>query len=509
VPVRPISGGFIEPSLQPVRNYEELDGAQGREVFFRAERFRAESLAPLKLEATVDWADSALVCGLVDVSQSGAALLWPADVPAAPDTLLSRLTITVDGVKAFSGAARVSSVRGERQNFVVGVSFAQSHLDIDEILQIQKIRTWTDGDPALGLGHPTWRAKTNERYRALVGEFHLYLQDASEHMARWEASLPWDVVHGELDTPARLALMDRLQQGFVPTVLGYFSEMDAAVRDVAADDVPALRAFAQRMLDDRMLRAPLLYRARRKPLGYPGDFECMNYMYSKPFQGESLFAKALHLASCMSTPARAVRARKDLIKERIRQVVAEGRGDRPVRIASIAAGPAQEVFEFISELKELSVPVEFVLFDQDKLALSFSQRRIAALVEAHWRGAVRVVFLHDSIKRLLHDPTMFGDLGPFDLIFSTGLFDYLRFSTAVTLCRNLYANTAPGGRAYVGNMDPSNPCRQVFEHLLEWDLIYRTQEQMLEFGVAALPHARLSTLPEGTGINPFLVLEKD
>jgi extracellular factor (EF) 3-hydroxypalmitic acid methyl ester biosynthesis protein len=316
-------------------------------------------------------------------------------------------------------------------------------------------------------------------------------------------------VHGDTEGAPRLALIDRMRRDFVPTVLDYYGRLDAAVRGADPQDLPALRQFSQRTLDDLMLQAPLLYRARNKPLGYPGDFECMNDMYFRNFRGTSLFARALQLASCLSPPAEAVRARKDLIKDEIHRLVASHSGDRPLRIASIAAGPAQEIFEFLQEAKELPGRLEIVLFDQDKLALSFAQRRIAPLVEARWSSQVRVVFLNDSIKRLLHDPTLFGTLGPFDLLFSTGLFDYLRFPTAVNLCRNLHLNTAPGGRAFVGNMDPANPARWVFEHHLEWYLIYRTSGEMLEFGRTALPDARLEMAPDRTFLNPFLVMHKD
>ena len=34
-------------ALKRIRTYEELDGAQGREVFFRPHRYRAQDLEPL------------------------------------------------------------------------------------------------------------------------------------------------------------------------------------------------------------------------------------------------------------------------------------------------------------------------------------------------------------------------------------------------------------------------------------------------------------------------------
>ena len=95
------------------------------------------------------------------------------------------------------------------------------------------------------------------------------------------------------------------------------------------------------------------------------------------------------------------------------------------------------------------------------------------------------------------------------MLFAAGLFDYLRFNTAATLTRNFHANLAPGGKAYIGNMDPGNPSRWMFEHHLDWFLLYRTKAEMLEFGQAAVPNGRMEVIEDATGTNPFLVVQKD
>ena len=72
------------------------------------------------------------------------------------------------------------------------------------------------------------------------------------------------------------------------------------------------------------------------------------------------------------------------------------------------------------------MPVDVVMFDQDKGALAYAYRRIQPLTENRQGPAVRILYLHESIKRLLHDRTLFDEFGAFDLIYSAGLFDYLR-----------------------------------------------------------------------------------
>jgi len=263
-----------------------------------------------------------------------------------------------------------------------------------------------------------------------------------------------------------------------------------------------------RHVHEFFMRAPFMHRCRTKPLGYPGDFEVMRYLYERQFEGQTLLGKAIHLATVYTRGACAVRNRKDLVKDRIREAIAAHKGSsKPLRIVSVAAGPAQESFELVGELGRDAPEMELVLFDQDKQALSFAHARLSRLAE-ETLSPIKIIFLHDSIKRLLGDPGIFSEFGPFQVVFAAGLFDYLRFPTAARLSGNLYKNLAPGGTAYIGNMVPTNPCRWFLEHHLEWFLLYRTREEILEFGRAAAPDAELGIVEEPTGVNPFLSMRR-
>jgi extracellular factor (EF) 3-hydroxypalmitic acid methyl ester biosynthesis protein len=144
------------------------------------------------------------------------------------------------------------------------------------------------------------------------------------------------------------------------------------------------------------------------------------------------------------------------------------------------------------------------MFDQDKGALAYAYRRIQPLIENRDGPGVRVLYLHESIKRLLQDRTLFDEFGTFDLIYSAGLFDYLRVPTAVQLARDFYSRLAAGGQLLISNMVPENPSRWYMEHHLDWFLLYRSRAELMEIGQRACPDARLRILEEETGVNPFL-----
>jgi len=496
------------PKTASPANYEELDGGQGRAVFYRPERYNADDLAMLAPAVAVTTEDGqTFECRLHNLSQNGLAFEPPAGHAFVTGQSVPTLVVSFSGLEAYRGAAQIVEVRANGTT-TVGATFVGSLLDIDDVLHLRTVRTWqSDGGPGVRLaGHP-WHVEGHDGFKSLVAEMRLFLQDAQAEYGRMEAALPWHVVQGDIDSPPRSALQARVSAEFVPDYLRITERLDLAVRQAGEAEWKRLKEFSVRNLHELLMHAPLLYRTHLKPLGYPGDYVSMDYMYSRHFEGQTLFGKAVHMGSCQSMPARAVRARMALIRERIREAAAGWREARPLRICSIAAGPCQEVLEFLTDAQEVGGPVEIILFEQDKMALTFAHRRLGPAAE-RWKGRVKLVLLQDSIKRLLFDPGIFRDLGPFDMIFAAGLFDYLKFPTAVGLTRNLHANLAPGGACYIGNMDGSNPGRWMFEHHLDWFLIYRTTAEMLEFGRTAVPDAPMEIVKDATGINPFLVVRK-
>jgi extracellular factor (EF) 3-hydroxypalmitic acid methyl ester biosynthesis protein len=493
--------------------YADLDGGQGREVFFRPHRYQREDLGPVQpvVRVAVNRAESAKTreCALHDVSQNGVAFEWPSELPIESGALIGELVVSFDGHEAYAGQGRVGSVREVAGKKVVGVSFTDSLMNIGDVLHLRDVRSWNlSGSTGLGLQDRLWQVSGCDRFKGLVGDLRLLLDDASELLVRLESSLPWSVARGDQDSPARRALIERIHDEFVVEFVRYSEEIDAALRGVAPADVESLKEYSRRHLQGHFMQAPCMHRAFHKPLGYPGDFELMKDMYETPFSGPTLFSKSVSLAVLSTRTVVALRARKDLVKRQLDALIdAKGRSEK-LRILSIAAGPAQEVYELLRDRTSMPPKIDIVLFDQDEGALSYAYGRLKKVVDARWPGRVRIVYLHDSIKRLLKDPDIFRSLDKFDAVYCCGLFDYLELPTAITLCRNLFTNLEPEGALYVGNLVPSNPNRWLMELHLDWFVIHRTRSELLDMARLAVPDARAEIIEETTGINPFVCLRK-
>jgi extracellular factor (EF) 3-hydroxypalmitic acid methyl ester biosynthesis protein len=489
-------------TLHRVRNYEELEGGQGREVFFRPQRYRAADLAPLRAEVAVTAGGAERRCPLLDVSENGAAFECPKDLVPAVGDCLTPVSVRFDAHEAYRGDGRVGSVREIGGITIVGISFEGRLVSIDEILELRGIKTFV-GQRA---SRPTWRVAGHELFKTLVSELRLALEDAERQLRHVEVELPWHVVHGD-PTRAREELVRAIRSHIAIELVRAVEEIDGTVRKIPHDDVPALIEFSRRQLHDFFMQAPAARRAFQKPFGYPGDYEVMRFLYELPFEGPTLFAKTMSLVTDEMAASRAVRQRKDLIKRWLKARLQNR--SIPLRVLAIAAGPAQELCELLSETPRLPAPIEVVMFDQDKGALAYAYRRIQPLTENREGPGVRILYLHESIKRLLQDRTLFDEFGTFDLIYSAGLFDYLRLPTGVQLARDFYSRLAAGGQLLISNMVPENPSRWYMEHHLDWFLLYRTRAELLEMGQRACAEARLRILEEETGVNPFLEFSRD
>jgi hypothetical protein len=506
---KPESGPPAPAAVDRKARYTELEGAQGRDIYFRPERYPRSELGPIGVAVELKVQGNSHRCELRDVSQNGFAFEWPLEPAPEVGMTLEEVALQFDGHEAYRGQVRVSSLRKHDKLTLVGVSLVDTLMNIEDVLLLRdvKARIAESDFHGLGMADAPWRAPGYDRFKALVAELRLFLEDAQRTFSSLEGTLPWHVIHGDQESPARDALIARIRDGFVADVVQASKEIDSALRAAPRASREPLREFSLRQLDELLMLAPWMYRARHKPLGYPGDFEIMNGLYGRHFSGPTLFAKALNLAFVSTPAAAAVRYRKDLIKRRLAAALdAHAGATTPLRILSIAAGPAEEIFGLLEERSTIDVPLEVVLFDQDRSALAFSHARLSRLVASKWQGRVKIIHLHDSITHLLRGSTVLRVTGGFHAVYACGLFDYLQPHTWVSLCRNLYDTLAPGGTLYVGNMVPSSPSRWFMEFHLDWYLEYRERAQMLELARKAVPGAHAEILEEPTGVNPFVSL---
>lgn len=105
--------------------------------------------------------------------------------------------------------------------------------------------------------------------------------------------------------------------------------------------------------------------------------------------------------------------------------------------------------------------------DQDKESLAVVEREMSTL---------GVETLAASVRDVLKGQVA---LTGFDLVYATGLYDYLTEPVAQRLCEILFGMLNPGGRFLIANFLPNIPNAGYMEPYMDWWLIYRTEAELL------------------------------
>ena len=94
----------------------------------------------------------------------------------------------------------------------------------------------------------------------------------------------------------------------------------------------------------------------------------------------------------------------------------------------------------------------------------------------------------------------------YDLIYSAGLFDYFTEPVAQMAAQKMLASVKPGGHVVIGNFSKDNPCVPFMELVLDWHLIYRSEEDLLRIfkGMGS----KIWVEKEPLGVNLFVVIQK-
>lgn len=208
-------------------------------------------------------------------------------------------------------------------------------------------------------------------------------------------------------------------------------------------------------------RSALHRRIRRKPLGYAGDYLCIDWIYGERCDEEPASACWDRFFHRRHAPT-AVRNRKQVFRDRFEAACREHPGRAAV--LDLACGPCRDLAEAIEQAGEAARGSLVHCVDVDPRAVAYARHVVPA--DGH---GVDVRFEVRNALRL-RPPRRY------DLVWSGGLFDYLADQIAARLLARMWSWTEPGGRLVVGNFHPANPSRPWMEWGGAWFLIHRTEE---------------------------------
>jgi extracellular factor (EF) 3-hydroxypalmitic acid methyl ester biosynthesis protein len=229
------------------------------------------------------------------------------------------------------------------------------------------------------------------------------------------------------------------------------------------------RALHQHPLHARLLLDPYVARAAQKPRGYAGDAELIEMAYNQVIpSNQSRLVANLFFASTAFQASEGVRQRRHAAERFLFDAM-----EKNQRICVLACGHLREADGLKG--RDLS---NITAVDQDALSLARVRQthgETIRLVEANV-----ISFLRNAARK--------GE--KFDLIYTLGLTDYLD-DRAMRLLHKLMAEVlAPAGTIRLANFVPYHLAIGWMDAVMDWHLIYRTEEELAQFAEEAGFHAK-------------------
>lgn len=235
-----------------------------------------------------------------------------------------------------------------------------------------------------------------------------------------------------------------------------------------------------------------------KPYGYAGDFKIIDSIYQNSASTVG-FDRLWDNYFQQLAISRAVRERKEDFKKIITGFVKKHTG-KNIRILSLASGPAREIKELLeSDANQIFAKVVFDCFDSDQSALNYAKQLLNDHhnVNFYKKNAIRLAIKNDIAK---------DSLNKYDLIYSTGLFDYFSEKASIRLVENLIKIINKDGMMVISNVRDkfSNSSAAWMEWVAEWYLVYRSEEEFRRIFVAAkIPPNKIEIIPQHSNVMQY------
>lgn len=292
---------------------------------------------------------------------------------------------------------------------------------------------------------------------------------APEAPARLETAREANGVFVRFFDETRERLLDsRNQESATQALDELFEALQARLAGASQAEWQAFVAMSRRHpLMEVLHRDPFTFRAFSKPRGYAGDAEMMDFIYGRedqrPLPESDLIGRRIFDYTTLAPASEGVRARRAFVAAQIDRI-AEAR-NRP-HILSIASGHLREASVSVAVRRRRTG--RFLALDADPLS---------AAEVARSYGPYGVETVTASFTRLLGRPRHRGE---FDLVYSTGLFDYLNERTAKRLVSAMFQMLRPGGSLIVANFLPGVRDVGYMETFMDWNLVYRSRSDMVD-----------------------------
>lgn len=227
----------------------------------------------------------------------------------------------------------------------------------------------------------------------------------------------------------------------------------------------------------------------RKPYGYAGDFQVIDKVYQKKAHPDYKLWDdfILNHRTCDG-----IRNRKAYFKQLLTKVCNTSELDK-IDLLNVASGPARDLLELYTEC-ENSKKLYTHCVEYDPHAITYA---------THLTQAFNQQITYEN-----------GNIYPYqtnrkyDIIWSSGLFDYFDDRSFVSILKKIISWAKPKSEIVVGNVCPAHSLKDYMEILMQWPLHIRTSKDLIRLATeAGVDPKNVKIGIEEAGIFLFLHIE--
>ena len=435
-------------------------------------------------------------CRLKNLSQNGVGCQALADNDEFPGSSQDLdLQFRQLGQVIHTQRASIARVDHSGPRPFLGIALRGSQFELNH-LRVANARALASPEAAAQL-----RADIPTIYKSFCADVLAFIGHRLEIIDRHISPIESDLSEGEKDAIAE-DLHDRVKAEWLrlmeqgnDCVIPFHSDADLR---------RAMKLYTEHTVTPLMIDGASWRRSYCKPLGYPGDYQIMNFMYDANPIGATVRSRFLHLIGLTSGQLIVSRMNSllDLLAD---QAWREGANtSESFKVLSVGSGPAREMEPLARRIRERR-GLDVTLVDSEPLAIDYSSKALTAL-----QNELPISFeaFNISFQDILKERYIHKVYDHADVIYSSGMLDYLGPLTAKRYISRLYREIKPGGRIMIGNVNNKRTgALWVMEYALDWGLFFRDEAAMRALG-EGLEGATVSIEEDATKSVYFLIIDK-
>jgi DNA-binding response OmpR family regulator/SAM-dependent methyltransferase len=260
-----------------------------------------------------------------------------------------------------------------------------------------------------------------------------------------------------------------------------------------------IKSFFIKNYREIFLKGDYIVWSLKKPYGYAGDFRIIDDIYINNPQNKGidrLFDNYFQMSSICT----AVRNRKEDFKNMLIEKI-KTQQPKKVHVMNLASGPCREIKELLLENPDVQDRINFDCYDTEEEAHKHAKKQLKGFKQINYRleNALRIAGTKDITRKIKKK---------YDVIYSMGLFDYLKYKLSVRLLENLKKLLKKDGIIIIADVRDRfyNPSVHFMEWVGDWNLIYRSDEEFRQiFMDAGFKEKDLKTTYEQQGIIQYII----